>query len=161
MFEPQSGISFKLTYGDIINNNFNDILVVGNGFDLFLGLKTKYSDFFNFIILYRIFYLIKSSYIFSIKSLSSIIESEYRTSNSHFSDLIEIVDLYVTKHSANQDVRFKSLTNAINSNFFSNLLKHIFRDQYSDLFEKIDSYFNNDINKASGSQRGWSTSLFC
>ena len=36
MFEPQSGISFKLTYGDIINNNFNDILVVGNGFDLFL-----------------------------------------------------------------------------------------------------------------------------
>ena len=153
MFEPQSGISFKLTYGDIINNNFNDILVVGNGFDLFLGLKTKYSDFFNFIILYRIFYLIKSSYIFSIKSLSSIIESEYRTSNSHFSDLIEIVDLYVTKHSANQDVRFKSLTNAINSNFFSNLLKHIFRDQYSDLFEKIDSYFNTEINKAFGSQR--------
>ena len=118
MFEPQSGISFKLTYGDIINNNFNDILVVGNGFDLFLGLKTKYSDFFNFIILYRVFYLIKSSYIFSIKSLSSIIESDYQPSNSHFSDLIEIVDLYVTKHSANQDVRFNSLTNAINSNFF-------------------------------------------
>ena len=51
----KSGITFKLSNGQQINNKFSDILVVGNGFDLFLGQKTKYSDFFNFIILYKEF----------------------------------------------------------------------------------------------------------
>ena len=49
MCKLQSGISIKLANGQQINNKFNDILVVGNGFDLFLRQKTKYSDFFYFL----------------------------------------------------------------------------------------------------------------
>lgn len=84
MCKVKSGIFFKLSNGELINNKFNDILVVGNGFDLFLGQKTKYSDFFNFIILYQILFFIKNSNLFPKIIFSSYFPKEFRCKNPNY-----------------------------------------------------------------------------
>lgn len=142
MCKLQSGISIKLANGQQINNKFNDILVVGNGFDLFLGQKTKYSDFFYFIILYRILFLIKNSQLFSIDSFSNLLPCEYRSQNSKLYGLIDIVDSYLEIYKNEADIRFNELQNSINSIFFKGVLILIFGENYSRLFKETQNYIN-------------------
>ena len=130
MCKLQSGISIKLANGQQINNKFNDILVVGNGFDLFLGQKTKYSDFFYFIILYRILFVVKQSHLFSIDSFLNLLPSEHRTQNSKLYDIIDIVDSYLEIYKDEGDIRFNELQNSINSIFFKGVLILIFGENY-------------------------------
>ena len=148
MFNLQSGITLKLSNDQSINNKFNDILVVGNGFDLFLGHKTKYSDFFYFISLYRILYLIKDSYKYPIGTFSTFFPSGYRSKNQKLFGIIDIVDTYLEIYCDEDDQRYKKLNEAINSTFFKWLLTKIFADKYSFLFEEIENKIELDINKA-------------
>ena len=134
----KSGITFKLSNGQQINNKFSDILVVGNGFDLFLGQKTKYSDFFNFIILYQILFFIKNSDLFPKITFSSYFPTEFRCKNSKLYDLIKIVDVYFETYGKGGENRYKKLKKAINTNFFKWLLILIFDNNYSFLFEKLE-----------------------
>ena len=148
MCKLQSGISIKLANGQQINNKFNDILVVGNGFDLFLGLKTKYSDFFNFIILYRVLYKVMISGSFPIKSFLTFLPTEHRSENLKLFNLIAIVDTYLETYVKEGNKRYEQLIRATNTSFFKWLLKLIFVDNYSDLFESIDEGVKSDIIKA-------------
>lgn len=151
MCKVKSGIFFKLSNGELINNKFNDILVVGNGFDLFLGQKTKYSDFFNFIILYQILFFIKNSNLFPKIIFSSYFPKEFRCKNSKLYDLMKIVDIYLETYGKEGENRHKKLKKAINSHFFKWLLNLIFGNKYSILFEKLEQEIQLDINDLSES----------
>lgn len=138
MCKVKSGISIKLANGEFINNKFNDILVVGNGFDLFLGKKTKYSDFFYFIILYQILFCIKNSNLSPKIPFSSYFSNEFRSKNTKLYDLITIVDVYMETYGKEGENRYNKLKKNINSIFFKWLLILIFGNNYSDLFEELE-----------------------
>lgn len=138
MCKVKSGISIKLANGELINNKFNDILVVGNGFDLFLGKKTKYSDFFYFIILYQILFCIKNSNLSPKIPFSSYFSNEFRSKNTKLYDLITIVDVYMETYGKEGENRYNKLKKNINSIFFKWLLILIFGNNYSDLFEGLE-----------------------
>lgn len=163
MCKLQSGISIKLANGQQINNKFNDILVVGNGFDLFLGQKTKYSDFFYFIILYRILFVVKQSHLFSIDSFLNLLPSEHRTQNSKLYDIIDIVDSYLEIYKDEGDIRFNELQNSINSIFFKGVLILIFGENYSRLFKERNNFINSYIYNPAASNSNiitFKTNLF-
>ena len=157
MCKVKSGISIKLANGELINNKFNDILVVGNGFDLFLGKKTKYSDFFYFIILYRILFVVKQSHLFPIDSFSSLLPSEYRTQNYKLYGLIDIVDSFLEIYKNEADIRFNEQKNSINSIFFKGVLILIFGKNYLKLFKEPDKFINSYINTPAASNSDFNT----
>ena len=75
------------------SRSFNRIILIGNGFDLALGLKTSYQDF--------IIWYIKELFKGSIKSNKQIVQKNFKTKYKIFDD--ELASVYMSNHYNNYD----------------------------------------------------------
>lgn len=95
---------------DNINFDQNNILVLGNGFDLYHGLPTKYGDFLDFIKNWNVFY---DKYKNLINSNSSNIEYKY----------IELKNYYIDEENMKKLASFYKMYNIENIEKFNTLIK--------------------------------------